>query len=136
MTELNKTTGYIFCLLFVFEAGSLFAKDICEENSTQQRNECMRGYSKAADQALNFEYKALKNKISTSFPADDPDLPSLLKSITETQRAWVKYRDLNCNVESWVGGDATLAHEILTNKCIGRMSYVRAQELHEIAKEY
>lgn len=133
---MNRKVGYIFCLLIFIETGYLSAKDICEENTTQQRNECMRGYSKAADQALNFEYKALKNKISTSFPADDLDLPPLLKSITEAQRAWVKYRDLNCNVESWVGGDATPENEMLTNKCVGRMSYVRAQELHEIAKEY
>jgi uncharacterized protein YecT (DUF1311 family) len=133
---MSKMAGYIFCFLFLFETGSSFAKNICEENTTQQRNECMRGYSKAADQALNFEYKALKNKISTSFPADDPELPSLLKSITEAQRAWVKYRDLNCNVKSSLADDASPTHEMLTNKCIGRMSHIRAQELHEIAKEY
>lgn len=133
---MNKIAGYIFCFLFLFEAGSLFAKDICKENTTQQINKCIRDYSKDEVQRLNYEYKELKNKISASYPANDPDMTSLLKNITEAQRAWIKYRDLNCNVESSLADDASPTHEMLTDKCIGRISYVRAQELHEIAKEY
>jgi uncharacterized protein YecT (DUF1311 family) len=51
---------------FLFDTGSLFAKDISEGNDMQQMNKCIRSYSKTADLKLNDEYKEFKNKISTS----------------------------------------------------------------------
>jgi uncharacterized protein YecT (DUF1311 family) len=133
---MNKVANYLCCLMFLFETGGSFAGNICEEETTQQINKCMADYSKDEDLKLNDEYKIFKKKIYTSYPSNDPDMTSLLKIITESQRAWIKYRDLNCNVESSLVDNASLTHEMLTNKCIGRMSHIRAQELHEIAKEY
>lgn len=89
-----------------------------------------------ADKILNAEYKLLRDKISQTYLVNYPVMTELLNNITEAQRAWVKYRDLNCGVEASLAEDETAAHEMLTNKCIARMSHVRAQELHEIAKEY
>lgn len=124
-------TVIVFILIF-----SLSTASVCKENLSQKTDDCIRSLKNIADQELNAEYKSLKNKISQTYPANDPVMISLLKQITEVQKTWVKYRDLNCSVESSLAEDKTPAHEMLTNKCIARMSHVRAQELHEVAKEY
>lgn len=123
---MNKTSIVIvFVLLF-----SLSTASVCKESFSSKPDDCIRNLKNMADQELSAEYKSLKNKISQTYPANDPVMISLLKNIIEAQIAWVKYRDLNCNVESSLAEDKTPAHEMLTNKCIERMSDVRAQELH------
>ncbi len=137
ITKLNKIiipVYFLSCILSINVLAS--AEGLCKENLSQKTDDCIRDLKNMADQELNAEYKLLKNKISRTYPSNDPVMISLLKNITEAQRAWVKYRDLNCSVESSLAEDKTPAHEMLTNKCIARMSHVRAQELHGIAKEY
>lgn len=137
ITKLNKIiipVYFLSCILSINVLAS--AEGLCKENLSQKTDDCIRDLKNMADQELNAEYKSLKNKISRTYPSNDPVMISLLKNITEAQRAWVKYRDLNCGVEASLAEDETAAHEMLTNKCIARMSHVRAQELHGIAKEY
>lgn len=135
---MNKIAFYIlgFFISTSFSVKTFSKEEICKENLSQKTEECIRAYKVAKDDELNSEYNSLKDKISKSYPKNDPIMLSLLKNITESQRAWVKFRDLNCIVESSLAEEITPAHEMLVNKCIARMSHTRASELHEISKEY
>lgn len=92
----------------------------CENAKTQsEMNQCSAAAYRAADKDLNAVYGSLKEKL-------DPDLFVKLQA---AQRAWVAYRDANCEAESalYEGGSI---QPMIRSSCLERATRSRIDELH------
>ena len=89
---------------------------------TAEMIDCMAAELKRQDAALNVNYKVLTNQLT----------PSRRKQLLEAQRAWIRFRDTNCQFYADPDG-GTLA-SIEANSCVLTMTASRAQELRQIAQ--
>jgi uncharacterized protein YecT (DUF1311 family) len=123
----SKTVGlFMGILLLMVQYASAQtvapAKPLCENAKTQlEINECMAAAYKAADAELNSLYVSLQGK------------PGAVTSekLRAAQRAWIKYRDANCDAEAelYEGGSIRPA---MYSGCLERVTRARIAELHAI----
>jgi uncharacterized protein YecT (DUF1311 family) len=98
-------------------------KSPCKDpRTTVEMKKCAWERLKSADAELNRVYNNLIGKI------DDPQHKALL---VKAQTAWIKYRDLNTNFESYFynGGSAK---EQIKVYAMARMTEARSQEIRSI----
>ena len=93
--------------------------------TTAEIAECAGKEYKKADSELNKVYRQLMEKL------DDPGHKSALK---ESEVAWLKYRDSNCDFESYLNRGGTI-YPIVNTGCRTRMTQARTSELKEMLKE-
>jgi uncharacterized protein YecT (DUF1311 family) len=120
---------FMFCPGFLLlMAGSVAAqtgdtaKTVCKDAKTQREmNECLASAYRDADEELNVFYSTLRKKF---------DSEALVK-LQDAQRAWIKYRDTNCEAESalYEGGSIQPA---VRAACLERATRARIAELHLI----
>lgn len=94
----------------------------CENAKTQsEMNQCSADAYRASDKDLNALYASIKQKL-------DPDLFAKLQT---AQRAWVSYRDADCEAESaqYEGGSI---QPMIRSGCLERVTRTRIDELHVI----
>ena len=82
---------------------------------------CIGEETKSQDARLNKAYKAVSTAIE----------PSRAKALQDAQRAWIKYRDTNCNFYADPEG-GTMA-TVTSNDCILTTTADRAKELEGIS---
>ena len=92
-------------------------------NTTVELSECAVANYKDADRALNQAYAAFKKTLDAQGA----------KLLLEAQRAWIKFRDTNCEVVADSGRGGTLVAMLTTNG-LADMTTARAKELTEQAK--
>lgn len=71
---------------------SVYAADCANAQDQATMNECAGNAFKTSDDELNKLYKQIRSRLK-----DDPDTTKLLVA---AQRAWVAYRDAECNFQS------------------------------------
>ena len=85
---------------------------------------CAKAELKHQDTLLNRYYKLAMKTLGSIQKKD----------LKNAQRAWIKYRDANCNLYyGLTGGTMDL---IEGDDCLVRMTAERANELHDIAQPY
>lgn len=109
----------------VLLAGSLAAAHAqetnCRDPQTQaDMNICASKDYKAADAKLNASYKAL-----TARYADDQDGR---KALVEAQRAWIKFRDAQCNFAT-IGATGGSIRPMLQAGCLEELTEERTKQL-------
>jgi uncharacterized protein YecT (DUF1311 family) len=67
--------------------------------STIDVNTCMEKVLKARDRELNVAYQDLLKTLVKSEAGDTTDYARVRKELTAAQRAWVQYRDNDCNAQ-------------------------------------
>jgi uncharacterized protein YecT (DUF1311 family) len=97
--------------------------DACMDKSggvTVEMLNCISAETKVQDQRLNKNYKELMAQLSAA----------RRKELTEVQRAWLKFRDLNCTfyADPEAGSIATVS----SNDCVLAMTALRADELEDL----
>ena len=95
----------------------------------QGMNYCMHQDYLKADAALNAEYKRVRNILKTTltdFPR--PDGKTEVEALRDAQRAWIKYRDLACEMEgiAFRGGSM---EPLLISACLARLTEQRTNDL-------
>lgn len=114
------------CLPLVFMAGPTNAqgkKDPCANAQTQMElNDCQAREYKKADGALNAVYKQLMAKI------DDEGERGALKT---AQQAWIKYRDANCEFESYLNKGGTM-YSMVYDGCLTALTEERTRHLRDL----
>ncbi|MGO4812015.1 lysozyme inhibitor LprI family protein [Cupriavidus sp. 2MCAB6] len=91
--------------------------------TTAGMHECIAAETARQDKTLNTIYKRLQQAIS---PARKPRL-------LDAQRAWLKFRDANCDFQADPDG-GTLAG-VNASACVMQMTADRAKELADLAVE-
>jgi uncharacterized protein YecT (DUF1311 family) len=94
------------------------AKD-CNGNGTQaDMNICERKNLENADARLNAAYNKLAAKVSAAGKA----------KLVDAQRAWIKYRDLQCDFES-MGTNGGSIHSMIVGQCLTEMTAAQTKRL-------
>ncbi len=91
---------------------------ISGDGSTYSINQCLRDQSEEWDRRLNAEYQSALKRT-------DVDAQKLQAS----QRAWLRYRDANCEVYAMMKGSIAT---VLVNTCWRDMTSARALELNDM----
>jgi uncharacterized protein YecT (DUF1311 family) len=94
------------------------AKD-CNGIGTQaDMNICERKNLENADARLNAAYNKLAAKVSAAGKA----------KLVDAQRAWIKYRDLQCEFES-LGTNGGSIHGMIVGQCLTEMTAAQTKRL-------
>lgn len=131
--------GFFVSVTFglLLAAGTAFAAEdmqTCLDNakSNMEMKECAgKGYD-AADKRLNQVYQEIRAKLNK---AKDPDSKEILKRLTASQRAWVAFRDADCDLAgvSMLGGTG---ESLEITGCLAGTTQERVKFLEEFKANY
>jgi uncharacterized protein YecT (DUF1311 family) len=99
--------------------------DACMDKSdgvTTDMMDCISAEIERQDVRLNRAYKSLMANLT----------PERKKQLQEAQRAWIKFRDLNCNF--YHDPDGGSIARVNANSCLMTMTADRAKELENLAQ--
>lgn len=83
------------------------AADPCAtQRNTIEINQCAQQTQKDADRRLNEAYQALVKSLVPRGADDDTDYAAVRKRLVEAQRAWITFRDSDCEakLKFWESG--------------------------------
>lgn len=99
----TRINPLLLSLLTIFSATAMAAKpapaaDPCEkQNNTFEINECAAATLKLKDAELNEAYQALMKSLTSDDKTDTTDYAAVRRQLQTAQRAWVQFRDADCN---------------------------------------
>ncbi|MBU3057794.1 lysozyme inhibitor LprI family protein [Pseudomonas indica] len=132
---MRKKTVFILLTTLSFCANAEVSSPCDSIESSQQIFLCSEHVKKIADNRLNTSYQEALRRIKNQYK-NSADLASeYLSLLKESQRAWLKVRDKNCELEAFEMERGTEAHITTTNNCIARMSKSRANYLDKISPD-
>ena len=140
LTVKNLRCGCIIMLSATFLAGAQDARaqeePNCAEPVTQRdMNACADIEYDKADKDLNAAYKQLRTKMSDWGKSADEESKGAVDALVAAQRAWVAFRDANCEVAGFQARGGTM-ESMLISSCLADMSTKRAAELRELSDGY
>lgn len=105
----------------------------------QEMNICAAEEYRAADKALNIQWKAtyeIMKKRDRALYSFSPDAAKaeFAASLLSAQRAWITFRDAQCRVEGNVAFGGSL-QPLLVSTCQTRMTEKRTEELKKMVSE-
>lgn len=108
----------------------------CAEPVTQRDlNACADIEYDKADKDLNAAYQQLRKKMSDWDKSADETSKGVVDALVVAQRAWVAFRDANCEVAGFQARGGTM-ESMLIYTCLADMSTKRAAELRELSDSY
>ena len=120
-------------------AGSAFAHDAepkvdCANAMTQMDiNICANEEYEAADKALNVQW-AKTRKVMAEWDADiDAENRGAVDSLMKAQRAWIDYRDGQCDAVGYSVWGGTMYPAVVSG-CLTELTQKRTEELKDLAK--
>jgi uncharacterized protein YecT (DUF1311 family) len=117
----------LLCLLAALSCSAQAQKkqDPCEKaQSTAEMRDCVGREYREADAELNKVYQQVMSQL------EDEGHKAALK---EAQLAWIKYRDANCEFESYLNRGGTI-YPVVYEGCRAAMTVSRTKELQETLK--
>ena len=139
------TIGYrqtaLAALFFLGGISAARAQDAgynCADPQAQQEmNYCADQDFQKADKELNAVYKkAVASQAAIDKDAEDvtdPRLFGAVKALKKAQRAWIDYRDGQCEGESYEAAGGSM-QPMLFSGCKARLTQARTRELRELIK--
>lgn len=111
-------------------------EDCGNAQSQAAMNECFYRSYEAADAELNDVWARLipLAKESDNLGTDD-GRPGHEETLRKAQRAWISFRDANCEFEGFQARGGTLEPTIV-NSCLARLTSERTQQLETLLQEF
>jgi len=111
-------------------AGGASAEEIdCKSPTTQtDMTLCERARQDDADKALNVQYKKTRAAMIAVDKDLDGDMKGAEKALVAAQRAWIAYRDAECEAAGFQARGGTM-EPMLVAGCIANVTDVRTKEL-------
>ncbi|HEY6815260.1 MAG TPA: lysozyme inhibitor LprI family protein [Croceibacterium sp.] len=125
----------VTALLLVAQAGAADAID-CDTTVIQpELNRCAEQDLVSADGALNAQWQEtaafMKARDENGGPRDD-GRPGYFEILLASQRAWLAFRDAQCNAESMFERGGQI-HPMMAAHCKAYMTELRTQQLRDLA---
>jgi uncharacterized protein YecT (DUF1311 family) len=125
--EIMKMMTFLTLAGLLFVPASVLTqtqRDPCKGETTFEMKQCSAKKYKQADDELNKTYQQLMSKL------DDDGHRTSLKT---AQQAWLKYRDSNCDFESYLNRGGSI-YSVIVTECMSAMTTSRTKELKEQIK--
>ncbi|PDS75494.1 lysozyme inhibitor LprI family protein [Rhizobium sp. L43] len=115
-------------------AGAACAQDIdCQNPKTQSdMTSCEAVRHEAADKALNAQYKKTRAALAAVDKDLDGDMKGAERALVKAQRAWIDYRDAECDAFGFQARGGTM-EPMLVAGCLANITDKRTKELKELA---
>jgi uncharacterized protein YecT (DUF1311 family) len=129
----HDVTKSLCLTLFLLAFNLARAQDPCvTQRNTLEMNQCATQTLKKADAELNAVYRKVILKFSTP---DEPGIPysEFKKQIVDAQRAWITFRDKDCNAVLAINSPGTISFVIQAG-CLQSRTEHRTTELSEYLK--
>ena len=111
--------------------------DPCESTSGMGQQECAAKKMEIADKELNTIYKALLAKLREIDGVEGGETGRYpKKGLIDAQRAWIKYRDANCDFYGDIYGGAPAWRSAESLNCRTEMTEGRTKELQKYFEYY
>ncbi len=98
-------------------------------NNDQEVYTCAQKNRNETELDLNKEYKLAKTRVETLFKGDDKELSQYMDTLTEAQRAWLKYRDNDCKLASYAADKGSDLSNANINMCTSELNEQRIKKL-------
>jgi uncharacterized protein YecT (DUF1311 family) len=113
------------------------ASALCESTSGLGQQLCAQKKFDVADRKLNVTYKSLITKLPEVEGVEGGETETHpRKRLINAQRAWMKFRDANCEFVGEINGGAPIWRQAYESYCRAEITETRAKELQNILKEY
>ncbi|MFE8100778.1 lysozyme inhibitor LprI family protein [Brenneria goodwinii] len=123
----KKMFFFVTTLLY---QGPVFAENVCvSPASDADLLNCTVKEKEEAEKIINQEYIAAKKRISSAYEVSPKLSQDYMKTLLDSQRAWLKYRDSQCKLEVYLAEEGTSANKMLISKCIARLDKERVGQL-------
>lgn len=129
---------FVLTLFAIITAGAARAEDDpapdCENPQTQaELNICAADSAEQADKALNAQYKLARQHALNWDKGLSEGGVSAEAALKTAQRAWIAYRDAECDLEA-VTIDGGSMQSMIISGCLETLSKARTQELKQISE--
>ena len=112
------------------------AKADCASPQTQmEMTQCAGEDYDKADKELNGEYQKLRKLLAERDKAADENGKGAVDALVAAQRAWVTYRDANCDLTGFQARGGSMEPQLVAS-CLAQMSRDRTQELKSLAEQF
>ncbi|MFC0225024.1 lysozyme inhibitor LprI family protein [Serratia aquatilis] len=119
-----------YILIFLFFSPFAFCESFCNDiNNSNQVYLCSKEKRSSADSKLNAKYELLISEIKSAYSSHSDLRDAYLNKIKTSQRAWIKFRDSNCEVYAFQIDKVSQVYETTINQCVVEMSDKRTEEL-------
>lgn len=129
----------LFLLVGSVAATAAFAQDKkvnCADPQTQmEMTQCAGEDYDKADKDLNVEYQKLRKLLGERDKAADENGKGSVDALVAAQRAWVAYRDANCNLAGFQARGGSMEPQLVAS-CLAQMSRDRTQELKTLSAQF
>ncbi|RFB90936.1 urease-associated protein [Rhizobium leguminosarum bv. trifolii] len=114
-------------------ADSASAQDIdCQNPHTQSdMTSCEAARHETADKALNVQYKKTRAALAAVDKDFDGDMKGAEQALVKAQRAWIDYRDAECDAFGFQARGGTM-EPMLVAGCLANITDKRTKELKEL----
>ncbi|MBB3134372.1 uncharacterized protein YecT (DUF1311 family) [Rhizobium pisi] len=114
-------------------SGAASAQDIdCKNPQTQSdMTSCEAARHDAADKALNVQYKKTRAAMVAIDKDLDGDMKGAEQALVKAQRAWIDYRDAECDAAGFQARGGTM-EPMLVAGCLADITDKRTKELKEL----
>lgn len=119
--------------VMMLAAGATHAEDIDCANPTTQSDmtSCEAARHDAADKALNAQYKKTRAAMVAIDKDLDGDMKGAEQALVKAQRAWIDYRDAECDAFGFQARGGTM-EPMLVAGCLADITDKRTKELKEL----
>ena len=108
----------------------------CDEPTTQfDMTECAGRDYEEADAELNVQYKATRKVLAERDKDITDGSQSAAESLLTAQRAWIAYRDAQCETEGLQAQGGTM-QPMLVSACLANLTTKRSEELKQLAEGF
>lgn len=108
----------------------------CANAQTQaEMTQCAGADFDEADQGLNAEYQKLRKLLATRDRQADEGGKGAVEALVAAQRAWVAFRDANCDLAGFQARGGTM-EPMLISSCMADMSRKRTEELQSLSEQF
>ncbi|MGO4198175.1 lysozyme inhibitor LprI family protein [Rhizobium sp. YAF28] len=126
--------GLIGGAFMLLAAGAAHAEDVdCDNAQTQSdMTSCAQARYEEADKALNAQYKQTRAAMVAIDKDLDGDMKGAEQALLKAQRAWISYRDAQCENYGFQARGGTM-EPMLVAGCLADLTDLRTKELKELA---
>lgn len=125
----------ILSSLFLFPFLS-YANIECDHiKSSDQVYLCSKQSWETSNSNLNIKYRELLSTINSQYASHEVLKKEYINKIKSSQRAWVDFRDKNCEVFAYQINVGTQAYETTMNSCKDKMTQERIKDLISILNQ-